>query len=126
MPPWGSAAYAHQDLRETHFKGLAETYIKNIIKGMAHITGGGLYDNIPRILPDGCAVEVQRDLWEIPRIFYIIQDIGDVEDKEMFHVFNMGIGMTLVVARHDAKTVLRDLQTAGRTGSRYWRGGQRQ
>ena len=50
---------------------------------MAHITGGGLYDNIPRILPDGCAVEVQRDLWEIPRIFYIIQDIGDVEDKEI-------------------------------------------
>lgn len=89
---------------------------KNIIKGMAHITGGGLYDNIPRILPDGCAVEVQRDLWEIPRIFYIIQDIGDVEDKEMFHVFNMGIGMTLVVARQDVKTVLRDLETAGEPG----------
>ena len=83
---------------------------------MAHITGGGLYDNIPRILPDGCAVEVQRDLWEIPRIFYIIQDIGDVEDKEMFHVFNMGIGMTLVVASRDVNTVLRDLKTAGEPG----------
>jgi phosphoribosylformylglycinamidine cyclo-ligase len=83
---------------------------------MAHITGGGLYDNIPRILPDGCAVEVQRDLWEIPRIFYIIQDIGDVEDKEMFHVFNMGVGMTLVVARDDAKAVLRDLDAAGEPG----------
>ncbi|MBF8276582.1 MAG: Phosphoribosylformylglycinamidine cyclo-ligase [Candidatus Brocadiaceae bacterium] len=89
---------------------------KNIIKGMAHITGGGLYDNIPRILPDGCAVQVQRGLWEIPRIFNIIQDVGDVEDKEMFHVFNMGIGMTLVVARHDAKAVLRDLEMAKEHG----------
>lgn len=89
---------------------------KNIIKGMAHITGGGLYDNIPRILPDGCAVQLQRELWEIPRIFNIIQDIGDVEDTEMFHVFNMGIGMALIVARQDAKTVLRDLKMAEEPG----------
>ena len=83
---------------------------------MAHITGGGLYDNIPRILPDGCAVQLQRGLWEIPRIFNIIQDIGGIEDGEMFHVFNMGIGMALIVSRLDVKTVLHDLEMAKEPG----------
>jgi len=65
------------------------------IKGMAHITGGGLIDNMPRILPDGTAALFHRQSWEVPPIFKLIQKKGKISDKEMFHVFNMGIGMVL-------------------------------
>lgn len=83
---------------------------KIIIKGMAHVTGGGLLENIPRILPDGCAVKLERAKWHTPKIFNIIQDLGNIKDEEMFHVFNMGIGMALIVSRPDVETVLHDLE----------------
>lgn len=90
---------------------------KKIIKGMAHITGGGLLDNIPRILPDGCAVTLEKSRWNVPKIFEIIQDVGDINNQEMFHVFNMGIGMVLIVSKSDAETVLNDLQHAKEPGT---------
>jgi len=89
---------------------------KKIIKGMAHITGGGLIENIPRILPEGCAVTLEISKWNVPEIFNIIQDVGDVEDQEMFHVFNMGIGMVLIVSKSDVNTVLSDLKSAKEPG----------
>lgn len=90
---------------------------KNIIKGMAHITGGGLLENIPRILPDGCAVKLERAKWYTPKIFNIIQKLGNIKDEEMFHVFNMGIGMVLMVSRPDVETVLQNLEGLKETGT---------
>ena len=83
---------------------------KRIIKGMAHITGGGLLENIPRILPEGCSVQLEKVRWKVPKIFEIVQELGGVEDGEMFHVFNMGIGMIMIVPKSDAEVVLRDLK----------------
>ncbi|MCF6154386.1 MAG: phosphoribosylformylglycinamidine cyclo-ligase [Candidatus Brocadia sp.] len=97
-------------------KVLNKQKTKKIIKGMAHITGGGLLENIPRILPEGCAVQLERDRWNVPRIFKIIQDLGNIDDLEMSHVFNMGIGMVLIVSKSDVKTVLNDLKYAKEPG----------
>ncbi|MDN3509755.1 MAG: phosphoribosylformylglycinamidine cyclo-ligase [Candidatus Jettenia sp.] len=91
--------------------------IKKIIKGIAHITGGGLLENIPRILPDGCAVKLERAKWSVPKIFNIIQDLGKIKDEEMFHVFNMGIGMVLIVSKSEVESVLRDLNISKETGT---------
>ena len=67
------------------------------VKGIAHITGGGLIENIPRILPDGCGVEIQKESWPALPIFGVMQSIGDVDEDEMYRAFNMGIGMVFIV-----------------------------
>jgi phosphoribosylformylglycinamidine cyclo-ligase len=67
------------------------------IRGMAHITGGGVIDNLPRIFPPGVGAVINRGTWDEPAIFGLIQEVGQVDDAEMFHVFNMGLGMLLVV-----------------------------
>src|SRR5205807_1149914 len=67
-----------------------------IIKGLAHITGGGLLENIPRILPEGTAVEIKRGTWPVLAIFQLMQRLGKIEEAEMFRTFNMGIGMVIV------------------------------
>jgi phosphoribosylformylglycinamidine cyclo-ligase len=67
-----------------------------LIKGIAHITGGGFIGNIPRVLPQGVAAHLHKDSWDIPPIFKLIQEKGDVGEAEMYRVFNMGIGMTIV------------------------------
>lgn len=72
------------------------------IKGMAHITGGGLIDNIPRILPEGCGVELYTGTWEVPPIFKLIQYEGSIDPTEMARVFNMGLGMVLITAPEHA------------------------
>jgi phosphoribosylformylglycinamidine cyclo-ligase len=82
------------------------------IKGAAHITGGGLIDNIPRVLPPTCDALVDTTSWKVPPIFRLIQRGGDISAQEMFEVFNMGIGMVLVVAKHHAEEV------AAKTGSK--------
>jgi phosphoribosylformylglycinamidine cyclo-ligase len=76
------------------------------LKGIAHITGGGLLDNIPRILPEGCAIELDRTAWQVPPLFRLIEREGGVDPAEMPRVFNMGIGMVVVVAPEDADVVL--------------------
>jgi phosphoribosylformylglycinamidine cyclo-ligase len=68
------------------------------VQGMAHITGGGLIDNIPRVLPEGCAVEICADSWDVPPLFRLIAERGGVSKGEMARVFNMGVGMVLLVA----------------------------
>ena len=68
------------------------------VKGIAHITGGGLIENIPRILPDGCCVEIHKGSWPAVPIFNVMQSIGNVDENEMYHAFNMGIGMIIIAA----------------------------
>ena len=75
------------------------------IKGVAHITGGGLVENIPRILPDGCGVEVQNGSWPVLPVFNVMQSIGNVDKNEMFRAFNMGIGMVLIVNSDDVNSI---------------------
>jgi len=75
------------------------------IKGIAHITGGGLLENIPRILPNGCGVELQKGSWPSVPVFGVMQSIGNVNEDEMFRAFNMGIGMVFVVETGDADSV---------------------
>jgi phosphoribosylformylglycinamidine cyclo-ligase len=74
-----------------------------IIKGLAHITGGGLIDNVPRILPEGLAIRFDSGAWTVPPIFQLMQRMGKVDRDEMYHVFNMGIGMVVVCAPEKVK-----------------------
>jgi phosphoribosylformylglycinamidine cyclo-ligase len=87
------------------------------IKGMAHITGGGFYDNIPRILPSDCSVTVDRRLWTVPPIFTYIQELGNVPDHEMYRTFNMGIGMVIICRREEAMEIITELSLAGETAA---------
>ncbi|UCF06416.1 MAG: phosphoribosylformylglycinamidine cyclo-ligase [bacterium] len=75
------------------------------VKGLAHITGGGLLENIPRILPDGCAAEIDTTLWKAPPVFEYLEKYGRIERLEMFRVFNMGVGMVCVVGSEDDRTI---------------------
>ena len=84
---------------------------KNLVKGMAHITGGSFYDNIPRILPKGLGVMINSDAWPVLPIFRLLQEWGHVESKEMYHTFNMGIGMVLVVKPELVERVVEVLET---------------
>jgi phosphoribosylformylglycinamidine cyclo-ligase len=77
------------------------------VKGIAHITGGGFVDNIPRVLPKLCDVIVRKGSWEMLPIFRLIEAKGGVPDQELYQVFNMGIGMTLIVAAAKADAVMR-------------------
>ncbi|MCL5039771.1 MAG: phosphoribosylformylglycinamidine cyclo-ligase [Firmicutes bacterium] len=75
-------------------------------RGMAHITGGGFYENIPRILPEGRRALIRRASWEVPPVFHLLQAVGQIEEGEMFRVFNMGVGMILVVSPENLEDVL--------------------
>ena len=86
------------------------------VKGIAHITGGGLVENIPRILPDGCGVEIQKGSWPSVPVFDVMQSMGDVDEDEMFRVFNMGVGMTIIVEPGLADDVLNSVPGAFRVG----------
>lgn len=72
------------------------------LKGIAHITGGGFYENINRIIPSSCDALIKKDSWKIPGIFSLLQKYGNISRKEMFRVFNMGIGMVIIVSKDDA------------------------
>jgi phosphoribosylformylglycinamidine cyclo-ligase len=81
--------------------------VKRIVHGIAHITGGGLIDNPPRILPEGLAIRLRRGSWEVPKVFPWLQSLGGVPDDEMDRVFNMGIGLVLIVADYHAEAIAR-------------------
>ncbi len=88
--------------------------LKNFnIKGLVHITGGGFYDNIPRIIPQSCRCIISRNSWEIPPVFQVMKEIGQVDEKEMFRVFNMGIGMMIVVPEKESEEVAHRLEVLG-------------
>ncbi len=86
------------------------------LHGLAHITGGGLTDNVPRVLPQGTRAEIRLGSWEVPPIFHFLQEKGEVESEEMLRVFNMGVGMVAFVAPEGLAEVLRRLREAGQRG----------
>jgi phosphoribosylformylglycinamidine cyclo-ligase len=85
------------------------------VKGLAHITGGGLLENIPRVLPDGCHAIVETSRWELPRIFALLQESGRIAPEEMARTFNCGIGMAVIVAPEQASELTSLLGAAGET-----------
>jgi phosphoribosylformylglycinamidine cyclo-ligase len=88
--------------------------IKNFsIRGIVHITGGGFTDNIPRIVPGPCRAVIRKGSWSVPPIFDLIQKVGGVDDEEMLRVFNMGIGMIIIVAETDLAEILERLEKLG-------------
>ena len=87
------------------------------IKGMAHITGGGITDNLPRILPEGVHAEIDRSRWQVPSIFRWLQSTGDVPDHDMLRTFNMGVGLILVCEAAAVPSILASLADAGEAGA---------
>ena len=87
------------------------------VKALAHITGGGLTDNVPRVLPDGCAARIDPDTWPVPPIFELLRVRGEVPTEEMYRTFNMGVGLVVICAKTDAHTVLAKLISCGEVGA---------
>jgi len=87
--------------------------VKRVVKAMAHITGGGLPGNLPRVLPEGLTVRIKRDAWSPPPIFRLIADKGPVDPIEMMRVFNMGVGFVMIVSPHFAHSIMNRLRKAG-------------
>ena len=96
---------------------ILEVLKKVRIKSMAHITGGGFYDNIPRVIPEGYSVRVEKGSWPIPPIFRKIQRAGNVDEREMFRTLNMGVGMALAVSARDAD---RTIALFAERGQKAW------
>ena len=102
-----------------------KSYVKSIltlrercdIKGIAHITGGGLPDNIIRILPPNRCAEIRKGTWEIPPVFPLLQEKGGVDEAEMYHAFNMGVGMVLVLPPNQIDTAITSLRESGESPS---------
>ena len=87
------------------------------VKGISHVTGGGFYENLPRMLPKNLGVEVKKGSWDIPEIFPFLQNLGEIPESEMYGVFNMGIGMAIVVDKEDVAKTLEILEIAGEKAS---------
>ncbi len=94
-------------------KAMKEVMAKVKVKGISHITGGGFYENFPRMLPKELGVKINPTSWDIPEIFPFLQKKGSITDEEMFGVFNMGIGMAIVTEKENAEHVLNILQENG-------------
>jgi len=86
------------------------------VKGIAHVTGGGLTENLPRVFPKDCKAQLRRGSWPIPPIFSLIKKIGRVDEAEMYRVFNMGIGLVFIVSAKDADAVIAKAATFGDKG----------
>lgn len=84
-------------------------------KGIAHITGGGLVENIPRILKKGLSAKIEKDSWSIPPIFGLLKDMGEIDDTEMFRTFNMGIGIVVVLSEEELDDAVNKLKQIGET-----------
>lgn len=91
------------------------------VRGLAHITGGGLLENVPRVLPAGVSARIETSSWEVPPLFRVLQREGGVEEREMYRAFNMGVGMVAIVARGTADAVVDRLRGAG---ERAWIAGE--
>ena len=90
---------------------------RGVIKGMAHVTGGGITDNLPRILPAGVHAEIDRTAWEVPPIFRWLQATGGVAEADMLRAFNMGIGLIVACAEPDVSAILTAFADAGEQGA---------
>ena len=85
------------------------------VKGCSHITGGGFYENVPRMLPEGAHAVIEKNSYEVPAIFRMLQKEGQIEEHMMYNTFNMGIGLVLAVDPKDADTVMEAVKAAGET-----------
>ncbi|MBP3878461.1 MAG: phosphoribosylformylglycinamidine cyclo-ligase [Lachnospiraceae bacterium] len=85
------------------------------IRGCSHITGGGFYENVPRMLPDGIRAVIRKDSYQVPRLFRLLSEKGQIEEKMMYNTYNMGIGMVLAVRKEDAETAIAAIERAGET-----------
>ena len=84
-----------------------------VIRGCSHITGGGFYENVPRMLPDGILARIEKNSYPVPPIFALLQKTGEIEEHMMYNTFNMGIGMVLAVREEDAEKTVAALEAAG-------------
>jgi phosphoribosylformylglycinamidine cyclo-ligase len=91
----------------THYK------VKSVVHGIAHVTGGGIFENLARILPPGIGATIDRGSWPMPPVFPWLQKLGEVDDEEMYRVFNMGIGLALVVSPYYAESIRDQLAACG-------------
>ncbi|RYY47580.1 MAG: phosphoribosylformylglycinamidine cyclo-ligase, partial [Sphingomonadales bacterium] len=96
-----------------YVKSLLPLLRRGAIRGLAHITGGGLLENIPRVLPEGCHARVDADAWELPRLMAFLQAQGNIEPEEMARTFNCGVGMVAVVPPDQADAIAAELRDAG-------------
>jgi phosphoribosylformylglycinamidine cyclo-ligase len=117
----GSVADVLLRVHRSYLRSLYPLIEADRIRGLAHITGGGLVDNVPRILPPGVSARFDLASWTVPPVFRVLQREGGVERDEMFRAFNMGVGMVAAVAAADADAVVRDLSAAG---ERAWIAGE--
>jgi len=101
-----------------YVKPLLELMQAITIKGMAHITGGGLLENIPRVLPENVVAQLNSGAWHTPALFDWLRKMGNVDQQEMYRTFNCGIGMVVVVSEQDANAAINHLQASGETATR--------
>jgi phosphoribosylformylglycinamidine cyclo-ligase len=104
----GSTITVGEELLRVHknYQPVLSKLTAGVVKGLAHITGGGLIDNLPRILPSNCDAVIEAKSWRVPPIFQILQKNGSVDVQEMYQVFNMGIGMVAIVAERNTRRVM--------------------
>lgn len=96
-----------------YVKPALELISKVHVKGISHITGGGFYENMPRMLKSGVALNIKADSYEIPSIFKLMQKIGDIPAHDMYNTFNMGIGMAMIVPENEVEESLQILKDCG-------------
>ena len=113
--PCGDTALADALLMPTRIytKPMLQLTQQQHIYAIAHITGGGLIDNIPRVLPDNCCAQINLDSWSLPPVFQWLQQAGNIEQQEMFRTFNCGVGMVLVVDEADTQSCIDQLRALG-------------
>jgi len=98
---------------KSYLRALESLLDQGVIKGLAHITGGGLLENIPRVLPAGTSVEIKRGSWPVLPVFQTMQRLGNIDDAEMFRTFNMGVGMVIICAEGNAPVIKSQFESTG-------------
>jgi len=104
-----------------YVKAMLSLFPKVAVKALSHITGGGLLENIPRVLPDDCNAQIDTSSWQMPEVFSWLQSQGNVASEEMYRTFNCGVGMVICVAETDVSTTLEHLNSSGH---KAWKIGQ--
>ena len=119
-PMPGTGRTVAEALMEPHisYAKLMQVIMRTVeVRGMAHITGGGITDNLPRILPEGVAAEINLESWIVPPLFRFLKEAGNVDDKEMLRTFNMGQGFLFVVPAEQADRAKETIELAGQSCS---------
>ena len=109
----GEALIAPTRIYVKALKNVKEAGVR--VKGCSHITGGGFYENIPRMLPEGIRAVVKKDSYEVPAIFKLMAEKGDIAEEMMYNTFNMGLGMIVAVDEKDVEATMEAMRAAGDT-----------